>query len=227
MKIRYFNKLFDTSKFTSTSKQKDKNGQEADVFSLTDPEEEYKKLLKYEKSMEKLRNKDISENVLSWVQSLDAQTAQDTIDVLAHMTDAQLKNYSKGFDKYKSQAEKMADDKYSGQIKELEDKFISQVDEKLSELPGYAETTGVNTVQGYINGLKSNTGDLATAATSFVDTFIGTIKDKLGIHSPSKETEELGEYTAKGFLQQFVNVLKLFCQCAGGFFNLGQCRFYR
>ncbi len=71
----YFNKLFDTSSFTSRSKQTDKNGKEADVFSLSDPEEAYKKLVAYENEMEKLKAKGVSENVLSWIETLDTATA--------------------------------------------------------------------------------------------------------------------------------------------------------
>lgn len=196
----YFNKLFDTSSFTSRAKQKDANGDEADIFSLSDPEEAYKKLVDYENAVEKLKAKGVSENVMSWIDTLDAATAQDTIDVLNHMTDSSLKKYSDSFDKYKAKAEQMADNKYAPQIEELNKGFIEKVDALIAELPAKAEVDGENTVAGYIKGLKSRESDLSAAVTEFTDSIIKQIEENLDIHSPSKETETLGEYTAKGFM---------------------------
>lgn len=196
----YFNKLFDTSSFTSRAKQKDANGDEADIFSLSDPEEAYKKLVDYENAVEKLKAKGVSENVMSWIDTLDAATVQDTIDVLNHMTDSSLKKYSDSFDKYKAKAEQMADNKYAPQIEELNKGFIEKVDALIAELPAKAEVDGENTVAGYIKGLKSRESDLSAAVTEFTDSIIKQIEENLDIHSPSKETETLGEYTAKGFM---------------------------
>lgn len=201
----YFNKLFDTSSFTSRSKQKDANGKEADVFSLSDPGEAYKKLVEYEKAVEKLKAKGVSENVMSWIDTLDATTAKDTIDVLNHMTDSSLKTYSDNFDKYKEKAEQMADNKYAPQIDELNKGFIEKVDGLLAELPGKAEVDGANTVAGYINGLKSKESDLSSAVTEFTDSIINKIKENLDIHSPSGEAEDLGAYTAKGYTKGFTS----------------------
>lgn len=197
----YFNKLFDTSSFTSRSKQKDKDGKEADIFSLSDPEEAYKKLVDYEKAVEKLKAKGVSENVMSWIDTLDAATAQDTIDVLNHMTDSNLKAYSDSFDKYKTKAEQMADNKYAPQIDELNKGFIEKVDALIAELPAKAEVDGENTVAGYINGLKSKESDLSAAVTEFTDSIINKIKENLDIHSPSGAAEDLGDYTAKGYIK--------------------------
>lgn len=197
----YFNKLFDTSSFTSRSKQKDANGDEADIFSLSDPEEAYKKLVDYEKAVEKLKAKGVSENVMSWIDTLDAATAQDTIDVLNHMTDSSLKTYSDSFDKYKAKAEQMADNKYAPQIDELNKGFIEKVDALIAELPAKAEVDGENTVAGYINGLKSKESDLSAAVTEFTDSIINKIKENLDIHSPSGAAEDLGDYTAKGYIK--------------------------
>lgn len=195
-----FNKLFDTSGFTSNSKQKDANGNDADVFSLADPNEAYKKLLKYKQSLEKLRAREVGDDVLEWIKGLDQETAQNTMDVLDHMSDSQLSSYKNGFEKYKSEAMTMADEAYASDIDKLNKGFIEKVDGLLAELPGKAEVDGANTVAGYINGLKSKESDLSSAVTEFTDSIINKIKENLDIHSPSKETETLGEYTAKGFM---------------------------
>ncbi|MDE5740820.1 MAG: phage tail tape measure protein [Oscillospiraceae bacterium] len=198
-----FNKLFDTSGFTSNSKQKDANGNDADVFSLADPNEAYKKLLKYKQSLEKLRAREVGDDVLEWIKGLDQETAQNTMDVLDHMSDSQLSSYKNGFEKYKSEAMTMADEAYASDIDKLNKGFIEKVDGLLAELPGKAEVDGANTVAGYINGLKSKESDLSSAVTEFTDSIINKIKENLDIHSPSGEAEDLGAYTAKGYMKGF------------------------
>lgn len=199
----YFNKWFDTSKFTSTSKQKDKNGKEADVFTLADPKEALKEIEDYEKAEEKLRARGVSENVMDWIDTLDKATAKDTIDTLNHMSDSKLQEYSKNFDAYKQKVEQKTEDKYGPQIEELNNDFVQKVDGLLAQLPDRAEAEGANTVAGFIAGMESKKGDISEAVTSFTDEIIDGIKKNLDIHSPSKETGELGENTAQGFLEKF------------------------
>lgn len=199
-KQTYFNKLFDTSDFTSRSKQT-VNGKEADVFSLADPKEALKKLEAYDRALNKLEGRNVSQNVLDWIDTLDTQTAKDTIDVLNKMSDKQLQSYSDNFDKLKTKASDMAASKYDPQIEALNKDFIDRVNALLETLPGAAENTGVQTAQGFISGLLGSNGDISSAVSEFTSTILDQIKADLDINSPSKETEELGEYTAKGFLE--------------------------
>lgn len=199
-KQTYFNKLFDTSDFTSRSKQT-VNGKEADVFSLSDPKEALKKLEAYDRALNKLEGRNVSQNVLDWIDTLDTQTAKDTIDVLNKMSDKQLQSYSNNFDKLKNKAAEMSASKYDPQIEALNKDFIDRVNALLETLPGAAENTGVQTAQGFISGLLGSNGDISSAVSEFTSTILDQIKADLDINSPSKETEELGEYTAKGFLE--------------------------
>lgn len=203
-KQTYFNKLFDTSDFTSRSKQT-VNGKEADVFSLSDPKEALKKLEAYDRALNKLEGRNVSQNVLDWIDTLDTQTAKDTIDVLNKMSDKQLRSYSNNFDKLKNKAAEMSASKYDPQIEALNKDFIDRVNALLETLPGAAENTGVQTAQGFISGLLGSNGDISSAVSEFTSNILDQIKADLDINSPSKETEELGEYTAKGFAEGLKN----------------------
>lgn len=201
-KDTYFNKLFDTSSLTSKSSQT-VNGQTADVFSLSDPKEALKKLNAYDKALDKLKQRGVSDNVLSWIDTLDMETAKDTIDVLNKMSDKQLQSYSGNFDKLKNKAAEMAASKYDPQIEALNTDFVEKVNSLLGTLPNAAENTGIQTAQGFIKGLLGSNEDISTAVSTFTSNILDQIKSDLDIHSPSKETEELGEYTAKGFVNGF------------------------
>lgn len=58
------------------------------------------------------------------------------------------------------------------------------------------KTIGSNAVTGMVNGLKS----IGTKATEWGSGILGNIRNALGIHSPSTETEEVGEYTVAGYI---------------------------
>lgn len=55
---------------------------------------------------------------------------------------------------------------------------------------------GSNAVTGLMNGLKS----VGSKVVSWGGGILENIKDALGIHSPSTETEEVGEYTVAGYI---------------------------
>ena len=58
------------------------------------------------------------------------------------------------------------------------------------------KTIGSNAVTGMVNGLQS----IGTKATEWGAGILGNIRNALGIHSPSTETEEVGEYTVAGYI---------------------------
>lgn len=67
-----------------------------------------------------------------------------------------------------------------------------------------SEDIGDNIVAGIIRGIQNGISNLITAAGELADTILRTIKDWLGIQSPSKEGESIGEY----FIEGIVNGLK-------------------
>ncbi|MGN0667279.1 MAG: phage tail tape measure protein [Huintestinicola sp.] len=201
-KQTYFNKLFDTSEFTSKSTQT-VNGKEAEVFGLADPGEALKKLQAYQKAYDKLKSRDVSDNVLAWIDTLDQQTAKDTIDVLNSMSDTKFADYNKNFDEYKNTAEQMSANKYDAEIQQLNKDFVQNVTDLLDTLPEKAKSAGKYTAEGFAEGITIGSADITTAVNDMTQNTLDAIKKGLDINSPSKETESLGEYTAKGFVNGF------------------------
>lgn len=72
--------------------------------------------------------------------------------------------------------------------------------DKLSEV-------GKNSIAGLLNGLHSGDAQIASAAKSLGTILIASIKDVLGIASPSKETAKLGKFAAEGFGVGFVSAM--------------------
>lgn len=198
-KESYYNKLSSLTDLTSTSTQTDANGNTADIFSLTDPEEALKALDDWESRMADIEARGASDNVINWIDSLDAKTAEQTMEVLSKMTDENLKQYSDNFDKLQDKKQEMADNKYQSTIDELNNQFIEKVDGLIKQLPEGAQVAGYETVESFVAGLTDNTGSLYDSVSEFTNNLLTKIRENLGINSPSKETETLGEYTAEGF----------------------------
>lgn len=60
---------------------------------------------------------------------------------------------------------------------------------------------GINMMKGFIKGIKSTFGEIVDAAKGVVSGAVDAIKDFLDIHSPSRKTEKIGEYTGEGYVE--------------------------
>lgn len=67
------------------------------------------------------------------------------------------------------------------------------------------KSIGTNAVTGMVNGLKT----IGSKAKEWGSGILGNIKDALGIHSPSTETREVGEYTVAGYVNGLENYMPL------------------
>jgi len=71
--------------------------------------------------------------------------------------------------------------------------------EKLESLGSEALGAGVGFVQGFIDGITGGIGKVKEAAGNLADAAKNSVKDFLGIHSPSTVMMKLGEHTGGGF----------------------------
>lgn len=79
--------------------------------------------------------------------------------------------------------------------------LLDRVGGYLGGLKDRAIETGRQMIDGMIEGINARWEALKSAVTGIGDASIGWLKDKLGIHSPSRAFAELGGYTMAGFAQ--------------------------
>ena len=82
--------------------------------------------------------------------------------------------------------------------------WISGIVNSLKDLA--TDTIGDNFVQGILNGIQNGIGKLAEWASAIAHTLLDTVKNILGIHSPSVE----GEYIGENFIQGIINGISNF-----------------
>lgn len=75
-------------------------------------------------------------------------------------------------------------------------KFFKDIPKKLYDL-------GTDIINGLINGVKDAWEGLKGGVADFCSSFVQGFKDALGIHSPSKEAEDLGDYWLEGLMLPF------------------------
>lgn len=86
------------------------------------------------------------------------------------------------------------------EIAKLQGNLVSAGD-KLGDYTSKAlYQAGVDTAQGYVNGLVADLSKVDKAAEKIADRLVKTIKKKLGIKSPSRVMAALAHFTVDGFL---------------------------
>lgn len=84
-------------------------------------------------------------------------------------------------------------------------KFFSDVKNKIinsfKELPNKMLSVGKNLVEGLWNGIKDMSSWIIGKIKGFTGDVLGGIKKFFGIHSPSKETAEIGKFLDEGLVQ--------------------------
>lgn len=88
-------------------------------------------------------------------------------------------------------------------IKESAENIVATIKNGISQLPQQMLTIGKNIVQGLWNGIKSMASWIKSQIKSFVGGIISSVKNLLGIHSPSKVFASMGENMALGLGQGF------------------------
>jgi len=80
--------------------------------------------------------------------------------------------------------------------------FLAMIGAAIELLTGYTPEftkAGSETVEGFIAGIKDKIEDIIEAATEMVMAVINTVKELLGIKSPSTEFEAIGKNVLEGF----------------------------
>lgn len=90
-------------------------------------------------------------------------------------------------------------------------------------LPIEAETWGKNLIDGFINGIDNNIEWLKNKVSgAFNNNVVATIKNLLGIHSPSTLMTSFGKYTVQGFANGMNNNLGLIKESSGKLTDLAR-----
>lgn len=122
----------------------------------------------YDEALSGLREKGISDSLMDQVLSMDIDSATQYAKKLLSMTDKQWDEYNELWEEKQQRAMEIAEEFYKSELDALESEYNSKLDSALSELKETAFNSGLDTVQGLIEGLQSQEGELYAKATQIV-----------------------------------------------------------
>lgn len=182
----------------------------ANVMTINDIKAQTAAIKQYADKLKEIKEK-VSGDLFDEIASYDMQQGEAFIDRLLAMSDEELKAYSEAYDEKMSLAESLSESIYQSDFDAVADEYEKAMEQAFKDLPSQLETLGYQTMQGFLQGLTTNTDYMSDAIKTFVSGMIDQFKDQLGIHSPSKVAAELGAFTGKGFangLADMVNTVK-------------------
>lgn len=104
--------------------------------------------------IDNLRSRGISDGLISQLQNMSIEEGMATAEYYAGLSDIQLKNLEKNWNKYNETVEKLATELYSEEVDAATDAYLSQVEEKLSECTPEMREAGLKIVQSLVAGFS-------------------------------------------------------------------------
>lgn len=195
-KLKDYGELFETVK-TETS----------EYLELGDLEEDIDTINRYGEALQNLQLRGVSDSLMDEILGMDVDDAIAYTDKLLAMTDDQYNEYMALWEQKQKAAQDVAKQFYASEIGALESEFISKIPSELDGVKSEFEDVGVQSVQGLIAGMLSQTGALFSAARSLISDALGQMQDEAGIHSPSRVAADmvgapLAEGVEMGFLDK-------------------------
>lgn len=195
-KLRDYGELFETVK-TETR----------EFLQLGDLEDDIAAIQRYGEALEQLKARGVSDSLMDEVLGMSVDDATAYTEKLLNMTDDQYTEYMALWEQKQKAAQDVAKQFYASELGALESEFISKIPSELDGVKSEFEDVGVQSVQGLIAGMLSQTGALFSAARSLISDALGQMQDEAGIHSPSRVAADmvgapLAEGVEMGFLDK-------------------------
>lgn len=195
----YKNKLLGMAQLYSSETKTDDNGNKTEIFTLENIDAQIKAVEDYDNKLKKLESRGAGKGLMSYIEGLSQEDADNVMHVLGDMTDTELKAYSDKYDKLIDTVNDRAEARFAPLIQEINDGFIKEVYAAVGTMPDEMRQLGVDAIDGFIKGFTGSNEDLIDAVSEKCNSVIEGLKNGLDIHSPSKETEAIGEYAGEGF----------------------------
>lgn len=151
-----------------TETVKDKNGK--DMLILKDLDAEIKRLDRYEASIDRLRKKGISDNLMSEIMNLDyaSGTRQDYIDTLLSIPQNKLEQYDRELNALKERQEEAADNAVAEARKKTNEQAKEAMDDVTKMFSGMTKTAyekGAETIENFYQGMIDSMRDVNDLGT--------------------------------------------------------------
>lgn len=124
---------------------------------------------RYGDSLEKLRERGISESLLSEILDMDVDDASQYMAALLKMTDEDFEEYNKSWEEKQRIAQEIAKEFYADQIDTIKTDFVDEITGAMSEVPDTMSDAGKEAVEAWMDGFESEFGSIAPLIRGLFD----------------------------------------------------------
>lgn len=171
--------------------------QDGEVF-IEDLENSIDVLNRYQEALTSLQEKGASQDLIDQIATYDPEEGLAIMENLLSMSDDDFTEFQENWAEKKELARQIAEETYSDQLTELKESFIDEMIATLEKVPDDTFDIGVDSMQGWIDGMNNKLPDLEAKAREIARSVISAMKSEMGIESPSKEGEYIGEMMNAG-----------------------------
>ena len=183
--------------------------EDGEVF-VEDVQKSIDTLNAYSDALEQLKEKGASAALLDEISRFEPEEGMAVIDQLLGMTDEDFEALNELWAEKRELAKEIAAEFYAEQMEQLKTEFVDEMMNTLEQVPLDTYDIGINTIDGWMNGMNSKLPDLLSLARSIATRVLQSMREELGIASPSKEGIYMGkminEGVAKGLTQSTATV---------------------
>lgn len=171
--------------------------QDGEVF-IEDLENSIDVLNRYQEALTSLQEKGASQDLIDQIATYDPEEGLAIMENLLKMSDDDFTEFQENWAEKKELARQIAEETYSDQLTELKESFIDEMMATLEKVPDDTFDIGVDSMQGWIDGMNNKLPDLEAKAREIARSVISAMKSEMGIASPSTEGEYIGEMMNAG-----------------------------
>ena len=178
----------------------------AGVLTVNDLTEQTRQINEYARKLTQIKSK-VSEDLFNEIADLDLQEGSAFIDRLLQMSESDLNAYNEAYQAKLEAASKAGSRIYGTDFDKVASDYRKELGTAFDGIPAQLEELGTQAMKGFVNGLTKDTDYMEENVRTFVNAMLNEFVSLLQIHSPSRVTEALGEFTGKGFGNGLLNVI--------------------
>ena len=179
----------------------------ANVISINDIKKQTDDIKAYMAGLNTIKSK-VSEDLFNQIATYDVDQGKAFMDQLLSMSDAELKAYNDAYTEKMNLSEQLSKNLYKSDFDKVAKDYDKAISDAFKGMGGKLEALGKQCMKGFIEGLKGDTSYMSKEVQKVADDIVKSFKDTLKIKSPSRVFGEMGDFSAVGYVQNFVKSMK-------------------
>lgn len=187
----YKNKLLSVEPLFTIKTETDDDGNETTTYTVENLTEQMDKMQKYHNLIMDLKERGVSNEVLSELTTLDFDDGMIFAENLSKSSDAELEHLSELYAQKEQLAEDLANELYAPEMDKLNTDLIDSVIGQFGTLPEEIRAIGAQSLASFTEGILEDKENLTEAAHEFMNSFFTACDE--GISSGSIGMENVGD----------------------------------